>query len=63
MGESHVTTEAAMLPLCLQAKKCRAWLAAASAGREAGNRFSPRAPRREQPATTVMPDFLRTVSR
>lgn len=63
MGESHVTIEVAMLPQCLRAKKCWAWPAAASTGREAGNRFSPGAPRREQLATTERPDFLRTVSR
>lgn len=40
MGESHVINEVTMLPQCLQAKKCWAWLAAASTGREAGNRFS-----------------------
>lgn len=62
MGESHVTTEVAMLLLSLQVKNRWAWLALPGAGREAGNRFSPRAPRREQPATTVMPHFLRTVS-
>lgn len=64
MGESHVTIEAATQAAMrrLQAKKCWAWPAAASTGREAGNRFLPRSPRREQPVTTVMPDFLRTVS-
>lgn len=64
-GGSHVTIEAAIhaAMMSLQAKKCWAWPAAASTGREAGNKFSPRVPRREQPATTVMPDFLRTVNK
>lgn len=30
MGESHVTMKVTMLPLCLQAKKCWAWPAAAT---------------------------------